>query len=171
MPLFSPVSAGGIGKATVNATTGSPTTNNIARAGKTIYEFNGSGSITVGTAGTAEILVVAGGGGGSGYRGGGGGAGGVLSDTSAYLPSGVLTVTVGSGGAAGAFADNVGLSAGGNNGQASFIGNYFAIGGGGGSQNASGSPNTGGGGGGGNGTTAGFRGGGNGGSGIVIILY
>ena len=46
MPLFSLVSAGGIGKATVTGTTGSPTTNNNARAGKTIYKFTGSGTIT-----------------------------------------------------------------------------------------------------------------------------
>ena len=77
MPTFGVVSAGGIGKAAVNATTGSPTTNNNARAGKTIYKFNGSGSITVGTAGTAEILLVGGGGGAGGTTntGGGGGAG------------------------------------------------------------------------------------------------
>ena len=61
-PFFSPVSAGGVPKATVNASTGSPTVDTSSRAGKTIYTFNGSGSITVGTAGTAEILVVAGGG-------------------------------------------------------------------------------------------------------------
>jgi hypothetical protein len=42
-PLFSPVGSGGIGKATVNASTGSPTVNNNARAGKTIYQFNGAG--------------------------------------------------------------------------------------------------------------------------------
>ena len=51
-PLFSPVSAGGIGKATVTASTGSPTIDSATRAGKTIYKFTGSGSITVGTAGT-----------------------------------------------------------------------------------------------------------------------
>jgi hypothetical protein len=62
MPFFSPVSAGGIGKATVSATTGSPTIDAATRAGKTIYKFTGSGSITVGTAGTAEILVIGGGG-------------------------------------------------------------------------------------------------------------
>ena len=52
MPLFSLVSAGGIGKATVTATTGSPTVDTSSRAGKTIYKFAGSGSITVGSAGT-----------------------------------------------------------------------------------------------------------------------
>ena len=62
MPFFSPVSAGGIGKATVTGTTGSPTVDSSTRAGKTIYKFTGSGSITIGTAGTAELLVVGGGG-------------------------------------------------------------------------------------------------------------
>ena len=101
MPLFSLVSAGGVPKATVTATTGSPSVDSSTRAGKTIYNFTGSGSITVGTAGTAEILVV--GGGGAGGRGqattcAGGGAGGYIYDTSALLPSGTLTVTVGAGG-------------------------------------------------------------------------
>ena len=64
-PLFTPVSLGGIGKATVTATTGSPTIDSASRAGKTIYKFTGSGSITVGTAGTCEILVIGGGGGGA----------------------------------------------------------------------------------------------------------
>ena len=45
-PLFSPVSAGGIGKATVTGTTGSPTVDTSSRSGKTIYKFTGSGSIT-----------------------------------------------------------------------------------------------------------------------------
>ena len=61
MPLFSPVSAGGIGKATVTATTGSPSVDSSTRAGKTIYNFTGSGSITVGTAGTCEVLIIGGG--------------------------------------------------------------------------------------------------------------
>ena len=71
MPLFSPVSLGGIGKATVTGTTGSPTVDSASRAGKTIYKFTGSGSITVGTAGSCEVLVVGGGGGGGGWGGGG----------------------------------------------------------------------------------------------------
>ena len=101
MPLMNLVSAGGIGKATVNATTGSPTTNNNARAGKTIYEFNGSGSITVGTPGTVEALLIAGGGAGGAGTGnatGGGGGGGYVYHASAILPSGTLTVSVGAGG-------------------------------------------------------------------------
>ena len=96
MPLFSPVSAGGIGKATVTATTGSPSVDTTTRAGKTIYRFTASGSITVGSPGTAEILVVGGGGAGGGADApaGGGGAGGMVYNASALLPSGTLTVTV-----------------------------------------------------------------------------
>ena len=98
MPLFTPIGGGGIGNATVTGTTGSPSVDSSTRAGKTIYNFTGSGSITVGTAGTAEVFVLGGGGGGSS---GGGGAGGLYYSTSAFLPAGTLTVTVGAGGAAG----------------------------------------------------------------------
>ena len=83
MPLMNLVSAGGIGKATVTGTTGSPGIDSSTRAGKTIYNFTGSGTITVGTAGTCEILIIAGGGGGGGY-GGGGGAGRGLGWTGTY---------------------------------------------------------------------------------------
>jgi hypothetical protein len=79
-PTFSPISLGGIGKATVTGTTGSPTVNTNARAGKTIYDFTGSGSITVGTAGTVEVLTIGGGGAGGSNQGGGGGAGGYVYD-------------------------------------------------------------------------------------------
>jgi len=51
-----PVPAGGVGLATVTGTTGSPSVDTTTRAGKTIYRFTGSGSITVGTAGTAVRL-------------------------------------------------------------------------------------------------------------------
>ena len=104
MPLFTPVSAGGIGKATVTATTGSPTIDSSTRSPKTLYKFTSSGSITIGAAGTAEILVIGGGGGGGGASNGGnggGGAGGYLYDASALLPAGTLTVTVGNGGSGG----------------------------------------------------------------------
>jgi hypothetical protein len=79
----------GTPKATVTGTTGSPTVDTSSRPGKTIYKFTGSGSITVGVAGTCEYLVI-----------GGGvcnGAGGLIYNTSAVLPSGTLTVTVGAG--------------------------------------------------------------------------
>ena len=69
MPFFSPVSAGGIPKATYTATTGSPTIDTSSRAGKTIIKYTGSGSITIGTAGTCELLVIGGGGGGAFIQG------------------------------------------------------------------------------------------------------
>jgi hypothetical protein len=89
MPFFSPVSAGGVPKATVTATTGSPTIDSSSRAGKTIYKFTGSGSITIGTAGTCEYMVLGG--------GNNNGAGGYIYNTSAVLPAGTLTVTIGAG--------------------------------------------------------------------------
>jgi hypothetical protein len=98
-PLFNLVSAGGIPKATYTATTGSPTIDTSTRAGKTIIKYTGSGSITIGTGGTCEVLVVAGGGAGSNNTSGaGGGAGGYYYNTSFLIPSGTLTVTVGAGG-------------------------------------------------------------------------
>jgi hypothetical protein len=123
MPFFSPVSAGGIGKAKVTGTTGSPAIDSSTRAGKTIYKFTGSGSITVGTAGTAEILVC--GGGGSGGLSGGG-AGGYIYDTAAILPSGTLTVVIGAGGVCNVVAPDY-WALGGN---ASRLGNFCAPGGG-----------------------------------------
>ena len=87
--------------------------------------FTGSGTLTVTTAGLADLVICGAGGAGftaNGY--GGGGAGGVLQITGAYLPAGVLTVTIGAGGA---------LS---NNGVASSIGSYYAPGGGSGSASA-----------------------------------
>jgi hypothetical protein len=123
-----PFAAGGIGKATISATTGSPTIDTTSRAGKTIYIFNGSGSITC-TAGTAEVLIIGGGGGGGGSTGGGGGgAGGYIYNASILLNAGTQTITVGGGGS--------------NNGRIGTQGNpssigvppigYTAIGGGGG---------------------------------------
>lgn len=91
-----PFAAGGIGKATITATTGSPTIDTSSRPGKTIYNFTGSGSITVGTAGTCEVLVI-GGGGGKGH-GGSGGAGGLVYSVTSFLAAGTQTVTVGAGG-------------------------------------------------------------------------
>jgi hypothetical protein len=130
--------AGGSGKASVSGTTGSPSVDTSSRPGKTIYTFNGSGSITVASAGLVEIRVCGGGGGGQGarntqYEGAGGGGGGHVVDTSAYLPAGTHTVTVGAGGAAGA--GNVaanGDGSAGSPGFASLVARYVAIGGGGG---------------------------------------
>ena len=118
----------GIGKATVTGTTGSPTVDTSSRAGKTIYKFTGSGSITVGTPGTAEILVI-GGGGGAGRDNAGGGAGGYVYETSALLPAGTLTVTVGAGGTA-YYEGGWSTTSYCRNGSPSRIGGYIALGGG-----------------------------------------
>ena len=77
--------------------------------------YNSSGTLTVTTAGFADVLVVGGGGGGSN---GGGGAGGHLLITDAYLPAGTATVTIGAGGAQA------------NVGSTSRLGSYYGVGGG-----------------------------------------
>lgn len=89
MPFFAPVSSGGVPLATVTATTGSPTIDTTSRSGKTIYKFTGSGTITIGTAGTCEYMVLG--------PGGSNGAGGYRYTTSGILPAGTLTVTIGAG--------------------------------------------------------------------------
>jgi hypothetical protein len=164
MPLFTPIGGGGIGKATVTATTGSPSVDTTTRAGKTIYRFTNSGSITIGTAGNAEFLIVGGGGGGGNAKAGGG-AGGMLYESSAYLPAGTLTVTVGTGGVGGEY--NSGYNGGQTGNSSSIGGDYVGIGGGGGAAaNQSFGHNGGSGGGGGDGTNGlGFPGQGNNGSG------
>ena len=131
-PTFSPISLGGIGKATVTGTTGSPNIDTTSRAGKTIYNFTGSGSITIGTAGTAEFLIIGGGGGGSGNAAGGG-AGGFNENLSAFLPAGTLTVTVGAGGATN-YQNRIGQAF---NGFSSVLGPYVAVGGGAGGNEVS----------------------------------
>jgi len=127
------VQGGGTPKATVTGSTGSPTIDTTSRAGKTIYKFTGSGTITIGVAGSCEILCI--GGGGSGAYSGpfagttsvGGSAGGMVTTTTAFLPAGTQTITVGAGGAA--YAGNTKL---GNAGNGSLIGStYYAQGGGG----------------------------------------
>lgn len=62
--------------------------------------FSSSGTITISTAGFADLVIVGGGGrGGTGIglsgAGGGGGAGGFANLSQVYLPAGTLTVTVG----------------------------------------------------------------------------
>jgi hypothetical protein len=92
--------------------------------------FTASGTLTITTAGFADIVVQAGGGGacsGNGnYGGGGGGAGGALIVTNAYLPVGTLTCTVGAGGVGGAAITGVDFTTG----QSSRLGDYFSPGGG-----------------------------------------
>ena len=117
--------------ATVSASTGSPTIDTSSRAGKTIYKFTGSGTITLSKAGFAEILVIGGGGGAGfsgGQTGGAGGAGGYIYRSSAYLAAGTLTVTVGAGGTC-TYNGNYTM-ADATNGDSSQIGDYVAVGGG-----------------------------------------
>jgi len=125
---------GAPGAAAITGTTGSPTETTITDGGVTydVYQFTGSGSITVGTAGFAELLLVGGGASGGAGIAAGGGAGGHLSIASAYLPAGALTVTVGAGGAAAVVpANDTPLD--GQNGFGSRIGDYVSPGGGAGS--------------------------------------
>lgn len=97
--------AAGIPLATVTATTGSPSVDTTTRAGKTIYKFTGSGTITIGTAGTCEVLVV-GGGGSCGRQGPpapgtvhpNGGGGGLITNSTAFLSIGTKSIIVGAGG-------------------------------------------------------------------------
>jgi len=120
------------------------------------YTFTASGTLTVDTAGFADVLVVGGGGGGGSNKGGGGGAGGHVYATDVYLPSGTLQVRVGAGGdGASAGTNETGLS-----GNASGIGDYIVApgGAGGGGQGMRGS-NGGSGGGGGGGSSVTLAGG------------
>ena len=84
--------------------------------------FSASGTITVTTAGFADIMVIGAGGSGgqvgNSQRGSAGGGGGFLLALSVYLPVGTLTVTVGAAGA-------IGLQ-----GNGSRVGNFYALGGG-----------------------------------------
>ena len=114
----------GSAKATVSATTGSPTTTTVS--GKTLYQFTGSGSITM-TAGTFDTLMIgAGAGGGAAYGGGGGGQ--VLYLTGQLAAAGTYTVTVGAGsaGSSGTYAS----------GGKSVLGSLISVGGGHGGTNA-----------------------------------
>ena len=108
--------ASGVGAAVFSDT---PTGTYTGYAYKT---FAASGTLTVTTAGFADIVVCAGGGGGINIQGGGG-AGGVLTVTNAYLPVGTLTVTVGAGGTSGAALQAAGV------GQPSKISDYYGVGG------------------------------------------
>jgi hypothetical protein len=109
--------------------------------------FTSSGTLTVTTAGFADIVVCGGGGGASGGNGGAGGAGGVLQVTNAYLPVGTLTITVGAGGAGGVNA--------GQSGSTTRLSDYYSPGGGGGAAGGDAGGNGGSGGGGKNGGAGG----------------
>jgi len=148
-------SGGGIPKAVVSSTTGSPTI--IPVGTQNAYKYTGTGTVVIGTAGTLTALIVAGGGGsGSGTpggadpgrgTGGGGGAGGYIYQT-IYLAAGTYACTVGSGGAAFTV------------GQGSALGNLiFAPGGGLGRTGAGGAGGDGGSGGGAGGNTTAANGG------------
>ncbi|HEV2438233.1 MAG TPA: hypothetical protein VG077_19760 [Verrucomicrobiae bacterium] len=95
--------------------------------GYVVHTFtNGSGTLTVPSSGSADVLVVGGGGGGGALYGDGGGAGGLVYSNFSSLSAGTYTVTVGAGGS--------GRSqdwAGGNGGNSVF-GSIVALGGGGG---------------------------------------
>ena len=95
---FLPFSNGGA-PAVISSTTGSPTITTDGTA--TIYKFTGDGTLVVGTAGIATLLIVGpGGGGGDGGNGGGGGGGAVVPLT-ASLDAATYTIKVGAGAAAG----------------------------------------------------------------------
>ena len=137
---FLPFSSGAVAANFSEAATGS-------YSGFKYKTYTASGTLTVTTAGLADLVLV-GGGASGGYStdpggGGGGGAGGGI-QLSAYLPVGTYTVTVGAGGAAGS-ANGAGLP-----GNLSRIYAYTSTGGGGGAA-ISGAAGNGGCGGGGNG--------------------
>ena len=131
-----PFSAGGTPKATVTATTGSPTIDTTSRAPKTIYKFTGSGTITIGVGGTCEYLVIG--------PGGNNGAGGYRYTTDGLLPAGTLTVTIGAGtntsGTANETRLNDIIGLGGGSGQPTFTSNGNAGASGSGSSAAAGTP-------------------------------
>ena len=110
--------ASGVGAAVFSDT---PTGTYTGYAYKTFS--SGSNTLTVTTAGFADIIVLGGGGSSNNAAGseggGGGGAGGALVITNAYLPAGTLTCVVGAGGT------------GGQSGNSSRIGTiFYGIGGG-----------------------------------------
>jgi hypothetical protein len=124
----------GAGSAVVSGHNGATVQKNVSIGGDTydLYTFTDDTrndlSLTVGSAGLVDILLVGGGGGGGRYYGSGGGAGGMTEIMGAYLPSGPVDVRVGSGGP-GANGINLGSNTG-YNGSPSLVGDYLAPGGG-----------------------------------------
>lgn len=90
---------GGLPKASVSGYTGTPTIDTVSRAGKTIYTFTSSGSLTFSAAGSAEVFLISGGGAGNGANYWGG-AGAIAYGTFTFTAA-THTVTVGSGGVTG----------------------------------------------------------------------
>lgn len=92
---------GGLPKATVSGTTGSPSTASFTDLGRTFtfYRWNGAGSFTTGNSGTAVLVLAAGGGGGGFNGGGGGGAGGCLIQELMLQANTTYSITIGGGGA------------------------------------------------------------------------
>ena len=141
--------------------------------------FTSSGTLTIGTTGIADILVVGGGASGSNWAGGGNGA--VCSST-VYLTAGTYTATVGGAGSPSWLGQVMAITGAGGTGGGNITGNGgatsagaagispFGGNGGTGIQGPDFNGNGGGGGGGGaapaNGGSAGYRGGGSGGAGI-----
>lgn len=121
--IFPAPSSGGPGVA--DASGGTEATS----GGYKYHTFTSSGSLTVNSAGLAEVLVISGGGGGGNGAGdvrpgGGGGAGGAVNFENVYLEEGSETVVIGAGGPSGQNQFNEG-----NN---SSLGQYEVVGGGGG---------------------------------------
>ena len=68
-------------------------------AGYRIHKFTSGGSLTVGSSGNVDILVVGGGGAGGYYYGGGGGAGGLIYKATHGLTANTYDAVIGAGGA------------------------------------------------------------------------
>ena len=114
---FLPFSSGSA-PAVISSTTGSPTITTDGAA--TVYKFTGDGTLVVGTAGVARILVV--GAGGAGLNDGGGGAGGFVTDPAYDLTAGTYTIKIGA-----PVASDIG--------KPSYLGSVLAMGGGNGRAN------------------------------------
>src|SRR5680860_55108 len=132
-----------------------------------VHTFTSSGTLTVITPVTAEVLVVGGGGAGGGRHGGGGGGGGLVYNSALTINYQTYTVTVGNGGNPTQTSPSVQST--GGNGENSVFDSIVAFGGGGGGSYTAVAPTGGGSGGGGGGMsniTHGFANQGNSGGGI-----
>ncbi len=149
------VIGGATGSVTESSFTGDGSNGDLGQA-YDVYQFTGSGELSVNAPGVLDALVVSGGGSGSSGNnpaGGGGGAGSYLLLPNEYVEND-LTVVVGAGGAVAS------LTMPGLTGDYSRLGNLYGIGGGGGSaRSAVGSNGASGGGGSGSDAAAGRQGG------------